>query len=210
MSADDRIVAFIAGIILERYDLPVSDDEFDDCSDDEDSQSDNEPEVIGKTPFASHMCPKMNLAADVPEPDASETSKFPATAPEMCPNARRNSQQSCQDVLQSRRNWASLNMVRQKGKHNISLVDVMEDDGVAEFEVAGSTIWTNFRLGQAFVSGLWEPSVNVSARAKFVGWVTSNATNAVVLLGHVPAGKSTPHPGGKLPWGTASAEMSGA
>jgi hypothetical protein len=50
----------------------------------------------------------------------------------------------------------------------------------------------------AFVSGWWEPSVNVSARAKFVERVTSNAANAEALLGHVPAGKSTPEPGGQI------------
>jgi hypothetical protein len=48
MSADDRGIAFIAHQILDRYDLPVSDDEFEERSDAEESQSEHEPEVIGK------------------------------------------------------------------------------------------------------------------------------------------------------------------
>jgi hypothetical protein len=62
----------------------------------------------------------------------------------------------------------------------------------------------------AFVSGWGEPSVNVNARAKFVGKVTSYAANAEALLGHPPAGKSAPERRGKLPPCAASAEMSGA
>ncbi|KAJ7929641.1 hypothetical protein B0H13DRAFT_2228460 [Mycena leptocephala] len=49
MSADDRSVAFIAHQILDRYDLPVSDDEFEERSDAEESQSEHEPEVIDET-----------------------------------------------------------------------------------------------------------------------------------------------------------------
>ncbi|KAK7032978.1 hypothetical protein R3P38DRAFT_3313080 [Favolaschia claudopus] len=45
MSADEQAVAFIAGNILERFDLPVSDDELEEHSED-DSQSEEEPEVI--------------------------------------------------------------------------------------------------------------------------------------------------------------------
>ncbi|KAF7335506.1 hypothetical protein MVEN_02204400 [Mycena venus] len=45
MSADERAVAFIAGNILERFDLPASDDELEERSDAEDSQSEDEPEV---------------------------------------------------------------------------------------------------------------------------------------------------------------------
>jgi hypothetical protein len=55
--------------------------------------------------------------------------------------------------------------------------------------------------------GWWEPSVNVSARAKLIRRVISNAANADGLLGDVPAGKSTPEPGGQLPRCGASAEM---
>ncbi|KAJ7938880.1 hypothetical protein B0H13DRAFT_2301084 [Mycena leptocephala] len=46
MSADERAVAFIAGTILDRFDLPQSDDEFEERSNSEGSQSDNEPDVI--------------------------------------------------------------------------------------------------------------------------------------------------------------------
>ncbi|KAJ7829889.1 hypothetical protein B0H14DRAFT_2593756 [Mycena olivaceomarginata] len=46
MSGDERAVAFIAGTILERFDLPHSDDEFKEHYDVEDSESENEPEVI--------------------------------------------------------------------------------------------------------------------------------------------------------------------
>jgi hypothetical protein len=56
MSADERAVAFIAGTVLERFDLPHSDDEFEEHSDIEDSESKNEPEVIGLSP-SHHMCP---------------------------------------------------------------------------------------------------------------------------------------------------------
>jgi hypothetical protein len=48
MSAEERAVAAIAGTILERFDLPPSDDEFEERSDAEDSQSEHEPEVAGK------------------------------------------------------------------------------------------------------------------------------------------------------------------
>ncbi|KAF7358543.1 hypothetical protein MVEN_00905200 [Mycena venus] len=46
LSADERAVAFIAGTILERFDLPHSDDEFEERSDAENSESENEPEVV--------------------------------------------------------------------------------------------------------------------------------------------------------------------
>jgi hypothetical protein len=66
-----------------------------------------------------------------------------------------------------------------------------------------------FFAAAAFVSGQWEPSVNVSARAKILRSAMSDAVDAEGLLGGVLVGKSTPKPGGQLPWCTTSAEMSG-
>ncbi|KAF7362836.1 hypothetical protein MVEN_00633400 [Mycena venus] len=57
MSADEQAVAFIAGNILERFDLPASDDELEERSDAEDSQSEDEPEVAGMTD-SLHGCVK--------------------------------------------------------------------------------------------------------------------------------------------------------
>ncbi|KAJ7820698.1 hypothetical protein B0H14DRAFT_3147031 [Mycena olivaceomarginata] len=52
-----------------------------------------------------------------------------------------------------------------------------------------------FFAAAAFVSG-WEPSVNVSTRAKFLRRVMLDAVNAEGWLGEVPAGRSTPKSGG--------------
>ncbi|KAJ6465252.1 hypothetical protein DFH09DRAFT_1086379 [Mycena vulgaris] len=47
--------------------------------------------------------------------------------------------------------------------------------------------------------GFCASSLMLAPRAKFIRSVTSNAVNAEGLLGAVPAGKSTPRPGGQLP-----------
>jgi hypothetical protein len=67
MSADERAVAFIAGNILERFDLPTSDDELEERSDAEDSQSENEPEVAGMGRFPSRMCQGIYIPTDAPK-----------------------------------------------------------------------------------------------------------------------------------------------
>ncbi|KAJ6569397.1 hypothetical protein B0H19DRAFT_1257049 [Mycena capillaripes] len=68
MSADDRAVAFIAGTILDRFNLPSSDDEFDERSDADDSQSETEPEVVDVPEPGVH-----DSSAEVPPPKRTRT-----------------------------------------------------------------------------------------------------------------------------------------
>ncbi|KAJ7124727.1 hypothetical protein C8R43DRAFT_898835 [Mycena crocata] len=72
-SADEKAVAFVAKSILDRYqEVPLSDDELDERSDAEESQSENEPEVICESLLEGRTFALIPLDAHGPDDNTSQ------------------------------------------------------------------------------------------------------------------------------------------